>query len=407
MKKVISIGITFITLGLGFLMYFYINVHKPGQDAKLLLTKGISVYEMGDRRSINKAIELFREVIVNDRYEDTDSRIHALYHMAYCLEKLHQYQLAYFKYVSLLQLNNRISPKMINEIKVRLAHLKLKYEYSEEGLHQLYSLLNNSTDKKFRSRVYSEIGLSYLRGKKYTKALKMFTFALYEFGENEEAMIGKARTYKHLGRYNDAFDSYEKFLKFFGVRSAYALSVRRTYIREVYGRGIYLHQQGRYSSSIRFFHRLLNFYPHIRLSENSLYWIGESYFKKKNYITALRYFGRTLSNNYSHKNQAARIKRGYCYFMMKNYDLAAREFQIYLNHYPRGRYRHTARQWKKMTKKEIIYRLNKNHSPEKKQEIESDKNDNSEITHSLKKDKSTIKPIVSKIRETLDSITEL
>ena len=41
------------------------------------------------------------------------------------------------------------------------------------------------------------------------------------------------------------------------------------------------------------------------------------------------------------------------------FDLAAREFQIYINNYPRGRFIDTARKWKGMSTQEMLYRLKK------------------------------------------------
>ena len=43
--------------------------------------------------------------------------------------------------------------------------------------------------------------------------------------------------------------------------------------------------------------------------------------------------------------------------MSKRFDLAAREFQKYLDYYPRGRFVTTAKKWKKMSTKEILYRI--------------------------------------------------
>jgi hypothetical protein len=43
---------------------------------------------------------------------------------------------------------------------------------------------------------------------------------------------------------------------------------------------------------------------------------------------------------------------------MKKYDLAAREFEIYLKDYPKGRHADTAREWKEMSTRELMYRIN-------------------------------------------------
>lgn len=54
------------------------------------------------------------------------------------------------------------------------------------------------------------------------------------------------------------------------------------------------------------------------------------------------------------------IKIGYSFFMAKNYDLAAKEFQIYIDQYPSGRHIKRAKEWKEMSRKEMLYRYRKN-----------------------------------------------
>ena len=50
--------------------------------------------------------------------------------------------------------------------------------------------------------------------------------------------------------------------------------------------------------------------------------------------------------------------------MMKKFDLAAKEFQIYLHDYPRGRYADEARSWKENSAQELRYRIERARLPE-------------------------------------------
>jgi len=45
--------------------------------------------------------------------------------------------------------------------------------------------------------------------------------------------------------------------------------------------------------------------------------------------------------------------------MAKNFDLAAKEFQRYIDNYPNGKYIERAKQWKEMSAKESIYKYKK------------------------------------------------
>ena len=89
-----------------------------------------------------------------------------------------------------------------------------------------------------------------------------------------------------------------------------------------------------------------------------------AFFGLKKYESALSYFNRVLANNVSTKDEDARIKKGYSYFMVKKFDLAAREFQKYLEQYPHGRHNETAKKWKEMSTKEILYRIEKDRLPD-------------------------------------------
>lgn len=185
----------------------------------------------------------------------------------------------------------------------------------------------------------------------------MFEIALTENGTNEEAILGKARAYKRMGYDNKAYDLYENFLKYYGNFSHYADDTRYAYLKQVYNSGYRNYKRGRHYPSIAFFKRLLRFFPGAKKSEDALYWIGESYYSLQKYDSANKYFNRVLANSYHHRNQQARMKKGYVYFMAKRFDLAAREFQVYINDYPKGKYINTAKKWNKMSTREIMYRI--------------------------------------------------
>jgi len=85
------------------------------------------------------------------------------------------------------------------------------------------------------------------------------------------------------------------------------------------------------------------------------------------YGPAITYFDRTMGNYDAGKDEDARIRKGYAYFLMKKFDLAAREFQIYLNNYPRGRYSDTAQKWKSMSTQEMLYRIQNRMIPDEEE----------------------------------------
>jgi tetratricopeptide (TPR) repeat protein len=84
----------------------------------------------------------------------------------------------------------------------------------------------------------------------------------------------------------------------------------------------------------------------------------------RNYDRAIGFFDRVLTNGYYHKDQDAQIKKGYSYFSTKRFDLAAREFQNYLRQFPNGRYSHIASEWKQMSTRELLYRIEAQRIPD-------------------------------------------
>ncbi len=360
MKQWILVGVILIFMGVGLFAY-YDSFIKPERMAKELIVEGKMSYERGTSESINKAIEIFTKIIA--KYPKTESAFEAYYYIAQGYEKLNLNRLAYLKYIYLLKNNSKIPSETEQEIKARVARLKIMNRYDEEGIHQLLALLNYSDNKDFRSRIYTELGHTYLKRGEFSNSKRMFDLALSENGNNEEAILGKARTYKRMGYDSQAYELYEHFLKYYSNFSYYTGDVTKSYDRQLYDSGINSYRRGRYYPAIEYFRKYLNRFPGNSKSENSLYWIGESYFSLKQYDTAISYFKRVRSNEYYHKDQDAMIKTGYAYFMAKNYELAAREFQSYLDLYPNGKYKEKARQWKDMSTKEMLYKYNKDSKP--------------------------------------------
>jgi len=355
MKTKTIIGVLLIVCGLGLFIY-YDQYIQPEREASQLLVEAKMIYERGNREAVNDAINLFTKIIA--RYPETGMVGEAYYYIGQCYEKLDLKRLAYLKYVYLLKNNREQLPKSLQrDLIVRLAHINVLKKNSEEAIHQMYALLNTSLNKEFRSRVYSELGHTYLKTGEYSKARRMFEIALREHGSNEDAILGRARSLKHLGMASEAYDNYDYFLKYYGEISQYTDDVRESYRDQAYQSGLHAFRKGQYWKGISFFKRVLSHFPGHKRSENALYWTGECYFALKKFDRAIGYFNRTLTNNYYHKDQDAQIKKGYSYFMSKRFDLAAREFQKYLRYYPGGKYVSVAREWNKMSTKELQYRI--------------------------------------------------
>ncbi len=359
--KFIITGMLLVFLGIGLFIYYDLRL-RPEREAGELMAEAAMIYERGDKVSINQAIDIYTKVLV--KYPKSKLIPEAYYLIGRCYETIGLNRLAYLKYTYLLKNKPRyFNEELRKETMIRMAHINLLKQYSEEGIHQLYGLLNDNYNREFRSRVYTELGHTFLKLGEYRRSKRMFDIALSEHGGNEEAMVGKARALKRLGQDSDAFDMYDDFLKYYGEVSQYTRDVRDAYRYQAYRSGLSAFKRGEYRSAVSFFNRVVKNFNDDRLAENALYWIGESYFALKRFDTAIGFFNRVLDNSFSHKDQDAQIKKGYAYFMSKRFDLAAREFQTYLRNYPQGRYAATAREWKSMSTKELLYRIEDKKAP--------------------------------------------
>ncbi len=365
MKQGLILGAVLVVIGIGVFAY-YEHFVRYEREAQELLTEGKLIYERGSSEAINDSINIFTRVIA--RYPGTKVESEAYFYIAQGYEKMNLNRLAYLKYVYILKNNRDLDPSFAREIKTRIARLKVMKRYTEEGIYELLGLLHHAENREFRSRVYTELGHTYLQMRKYEKSKRMFDIALTENGDNEEAILGKARAYKRLGQDDMAYNMYDYYLKYYGNFSHYAGDVKHAYVHQVYRSGHENYRRGKFTSAISNFRRVLHNFPESGYSENSLYWIGQSYFAMHKYGTAVGYYNRVLSNYDSGKDESARIRKGYAYFLMKKFDLAAREFQLYINNYPRGAHIDTARKWKSMSTQEMLYRIQNRMIPDAEEE---------------------------------------
>lgn len=354
-SRTIFAGALLIALGLVFLAY-YAAVYTPERDAARLLREARLVHERGDTASLKSALDIATDLAA--RYPESKYLPDAMFLIADSYERNGLYRLAYLKYSYILKDPRTLRRSdLAAEVNARIGVLKIKRNYSEEGIAQLINLVSASTDSDFRSRVYTEIGYARLKFGKFDDAEKAFDLALREDSENEEAILGKSRALARQGRDSEALKGYDAFIEKKGDTSLYSKDVKRLYGDRIYQAGLRDVRSGRYRSARRHFNDFMRRYPSSRYVENACYWMGESYYASGIYATAIQWFNRTLSNRWRHKDEDAKIKLGYSYYMQKKFDLAAREFNEYLAKYPAGRYRDLARRWKQSSSREIINRI--------------------------------------------------
>jgi len=97
-------------------------------------------------------------------------------------------------------------------------------------------------------------------------------------------------------------------------------------------------QNAKYDDAITIFEMLLAEDRSNALADNCQYWIGESYFAKKDYKQAIIAFEKVFNFLNSNKDADAQFKLGYSYFQMGRMEEAKIEFLKLKSNYPKSDY---------------------------------------------------------------------
>ncbi len=113
---------------------------------------------------------------------------------------------------------------------------------------------------------------------------------------------------------------------------------------QLYSQAQDLFLSGRYRDARVVFSELVNTHPAHELTDNALYWMGETYYTEEDYRAALKIFRSTVEN-YPKANKApdAMLKWGYSLIELGNIDEAAEVLNKLLRKYPRSKAAHKAR----------------------------------------------------------------
>ncbi len=101
---------------------------------------------------------------------------------------------------------------------------------------------------------------------------------------------------------------------------------------------------GRYRDARVVFSELVNTYPSHELTDNALYWMGETYYTEEDYRAALKIF-KSIVENYPRANKApaAMLKWGYSLIELGSLDEAVEVLNRLLKKYPHSKAAHKAR----------------------------------------------------------------
>jgi tetratricopeptide (TPR) repeat protein len=335
----IWIGAIIFTIGAGVFLIEreYISGEK---NARARLEQGKLQLERFDEDGLRKGIDELTAVVA--QYPESVYAREARFHLAEAYERLGMRDVALGKYKRLAEMP--LSDQLKARVRFKIAKLQIMRNYSDEGMNQLLTLLNSTTDKALRSEIYLEIGKYYQRKGLAKDARRNYENALTENPENREARAALGMT--------DA--DYTNSVALHGILDKQAPAANEKKEQAVAQKfdlkpGIDAFTQGDYRRAISLLLPAAN--STAPESEDALYYVGNAYLKLKEYRKAVHYLNKAVSNSYRERDEAAYIKKGEAYYLNNQLERAARVFHFARTHYPNGKYAQIAADWENETRR--------------------------------------------------------
>jgi tol-pal system protein YbgF len=117
--------------------------------------------------------------------------------------------------------------------------------------------------------------------------------------------------------------------------------------RSAYKEGLREYGSRNYDKSIAIYRNLYANNPSHTLASNCIYWIGESYFKKGDYLSAIESFQSVFDYDKSYKKDDATLMLGRCHHKLGQMEKAKSYFNQLISAYPNSEYVSKAQQWLK------------------------------------------------------------
>jgi len=272
--------------------------------------------ELFEKQKYGVAQEHFQNAINSYDESNVEFKANAEFYSALCALELYNEDAEY--------MISRFIVERPENSKVNAAYFHMgKFQYRQKQYHKAITWFNKLNKDKLNeeelAEFYFKIGYSYFRRKKYEEA----SMAFYEIKDEGTKFSAPAKYYYAHLAYQDK--NYETALQGFDQLSENETfaPVVPYYITQIY----YL--QGRYDEVLEYAPALLESASAKRTPEIAKV-IGDSYYKKKQFVEALEYLQM-------HEDKAKFVSRkdyyqlGYCYYKLEQYDSAAVSLEKVLN----------------------------------------------------------------------------
>ncbi len=368
------VGVMMVLMGV-LSFAFYEQYWAPREKAETMLREAIMVSERNTPEATNESLRILTSLWA--KYQKFPVANKALLHIGRAYERLGLNESALEKYKYLQENSRGLTKKDRHLVEKRIAHIQILRNYSDEAVAHLYNLLQKSNDKKFRSQIYTELGMLYIKKKNFKKALESLEIAIREDGYNKHATLQKAKVLRYMGKDDAVFNIYDNFLSYNTADKPHGKDIMYSYKTQAYGRGISYFKNRNYWQAIKYFNIVLKKFPNSNQAAWAHFWKGESYYALKRFGRAIQSYQkyiRVLSNG--SKAPDAMFKIGESYFELQKFEIAAKYFSKLILRYPNSSLVSLAKEWKEQSENEILHRMRSS----KKREKDSGSSDISDDT---------------------------
>jgi len=308
--------------------------------------KALLTYETGQYK---KALGLFTDIKVDSLNSELSSR--AYYYIASCLQSMGQDKKA-------LLFLNRVVQKLrptayTTKAIILQGEINRKYQYSNQSLEvYLHKLYMETPKAEERAQIITQLGY-----------LKLFRNdlegALAQFNRSHTVLsrLGQARVYVRRGDYWKSISIYEDLLKHKDFQSQpHYKDISHAFQKQTYHYAKRWMKKGDLDHAYFYMRKIVNFFPNSMYGEASLYQIGNIFFQRKLYDSAIRYYNLVLKNGNRNKNAAAQFKKGVAYYKMHKAGTALKNFEMVRQYYKNSPYYSLASQWIKVIERDLTYK---------------------------------------------------
>lgn len=308
--------------------------------------KAILKYETGQYR---EALNAFTDIKV----DSLDPAVSAAtyYYIASCLVNMNEEKKAMLFLGRVIQ---NIPPnEWTTKCIILQGEINRKHQISDESLEvYLHKLYVETADNNQKDEILTQLGYLKLFRDNLDGAMEHFQRA-----RSELARLGEARVYVRKDMYWKAISIYEDMLRHQNFENhIYYEDVKDAFQKQTYYYAKQWMDKGDLDHAYFYFRKIVNFFPNTLWGESSLYWLGEVFYARKVWDSALRYFNLVLSNGSNHKDAAAQFKKGMVYYNMKQYAQAIKNFQLVIDYHKNSAYVERAKQWINMCERELLYK---------------------------------------------------